>query len=108
MVLRMGSGSVAGMRPVMWPYMLELILPEPYTDAVGNICLSIANILKGDMAGLVTDLNYDEMGEFYSSRCRLKDKRVRQLNKRHRCVYYTCMRAISDRTMKIHRETRPK
>lgn len=64
MVLRMGSGSVAGMRPVMWPYMLELILPEPYTDAVGNICLSIANILKGDMNGLITDLNYDEMGRF--------------------------------------------
>lgn len=31
---------------MLWPYLLELAIPEPYTDAAGTLCKSLAYLAK--------------------------------------------------------------
>ena len=43
-VLHLMSTTVAGMDQILWPYMLEFLVPAPFTSAVSIICRCMATI----------------------------------------------------------------
>lgn len=54
---------------VLWPYLLEFVLPTQYTEAIGAVCRSLAVIAhrkktNDDQAFMI---NYKESGEWITS-----------------------------------------
>ncbi|VDP79393.1 unnamed protein product [Echinostoma caproni] len=44
-VMKLSSSTVSAMRSVLWPFLLEFLMPIDCTEAIGVVCDSIANIL---------------------------------------------------------------
>lgn len=49
---------------MLWPYLLELLIPEAYTEAAGTLCLAIHNITARKRLNNDDDylINFSEQG----------------------------------------------
>jgi hypothetical protein len=49
---------------VLWPYLLEMVVPEQYTNAVGAVCRSLAYLADKKRTENAQDyeINYEEEG----------------------------------------------
>ncbi|XP_064611998.1 maestro heat-like repeat-containing protein family member 1 [Liolophura sinensis] len=45
-ILQLITTTIELMESVLWPYLLELVIPETYTDAAGTLCKSLAYLAK--------------------------------------------------------------
>jgi len=45
-VLLLLSSTVQNMDAVLWPYLLELLMPDQYTDAAGCVCKAVSSIAQ--------------------------------------------------------------
>lgn len=45
-VLNLATTTISAMVPVLWPYLLETIVPSKYTEAVSIVCKCVAAIAE--------------------------------------------------------------
>ncbi|KAL5022847.1 hypothetical protein ScPMuIL_002002 [Solemya velum] len=63
-ILQLLTTTVPQMEPVLWPYLLELVVPEQYTEACGSVCRNLAHLAskKRENSDEDYDIEYDQQG----------------------------------------------
>ena len=65
--LQLITTTIEGMDKVLWPFLLEFLVPVEYTLSSGILCKCITDIATKKRAGKDEDfnLNYEELGNYY-------------------------------------------
>ncbi|CAH1780505.1 unnamed protein product, partial [Owenia fusiformis] len=58
-ILNLATTTIEPMEPVLWPYLLEFVVPEKYTGAAGVVCRSISHIAAKKRANGDQDYEID-------------------------------------------------
>jgi hypothetical protein len=62
-ILRLSTTTVPGMREVLWPRLLEFLVPIEYTEAVGAICENLVQLLTNKERNAATNADDEESGD---------------------------------------------
>ncbi|KAK7500196.1 hypothetical protein BaRGS_00008419, partial [Batillaria attramentaria] len=58
-ILHLITTTIDVMEPVLWPYLLELLVPEQYSNATGALCRSLAHLAQKKRSENATDFEID-------------------------------------------------